>query len=238
MPTASKIARSFVLYNKLMPRRITSHGAQTRGAILRAAADLASVEGLDGLSIGRLADDVAMSKSGLFAHFGSKEDLQLATIEEARQRYAREVIEPALASKTGIARLYGLCESFLSYIERAVFPGGCFFASAMAEFGARAPGPVRDRIAQCQDHWMHTLERAAQDAQAAGELRGSDPRQLAFELEAALLSANWYFHLYTDATYLSRSRRAIRVRLSSEATPAGLRLLPADPQGHDEAAGH
>jgi hypothetical protein len=137
------------------------------------------------------------------------------------------VIEPALASGTGITRLYGLCESFLSYIERAVFPGGCFFASAMAEFDSKAPGPVRDRIAQCQDHWMNTLERAAQDAQAAGELHGgADPRQLAFEMEAALLSANWYFHLYTDATYLSRSRRAVRARLSSEATPTGLRLLP------------
>src|SRR5580700_3332008 len=110
-----------------MPRRATSNGARTRTAILRTAADLASVDGLDGLSIGRLATELAMSKSGLFAHFGSKEDLQLATIEEARQRYVREVIAPALASGSGITRLYALCESFLSYVERAVFPGGCFF---------------------------------------------------------------------------------------------------------------
>lgn len=221
-----------------MPRRATSHGAETRAAILRAAADAASVDGLDGLTIGRLATELALSKSGLFAHFGSKQDLQLATIEEARQRYNREVIAPAFASGSGITRLYALCDSFLSYVERAVFPGGCFFASAMAEYHGKAPGPVRNRITQLQDWWLNTLERAAQDAQAAGELRGgTDPQQLAFELEAALLSANWYFHLYADATYLSRARRAVRARLSSAATPVGLRLLPTGPQGRDNAAG-
>src|SRR5271170_2654060 len=122
----------------LMPRHTTSHGARTRDTILRAAADLASVEGLDGLSIGRLATELAMSKSGLFAHFGSKEDLQLATIEEARQRYVQQVIAPALAAGTGITRLSALCEAFLSYIERRVFPGGCFFAAAVAEFDGKA----------------------------------------------------------------------------------------------------
>lgn len=213
-----------------MPRRNTSHGAETRDTILRAAADIASVDGLEGLSIGRLASELDMSKSGLFAHFGSKESLQLAAIEEARQRYVREVTAPALASGSGIKRLYALCESFLSYVERAVFPGGCFFASAMAEFDAKAPGPVRDRIAECQEQWMLTLERAAAAALAKEELRtDADPRQLAFELEGALLSANWYFHLFGDATYLERARHAVRVRLSSEATRVGLRSLPADP---------
>ena len=215
----------------LMPRQTTSHGDRTRDTILRAAADLASVEGLDGLSIGRLATELAMSKSGLFAHFGSKEELQLATIEEARKLYAQEVIEPGRAAGVGITRLHALCEAFLSYLERAVFPGGCFFASAMAEFGSKAPGPVRDRIAECQNQWMNTLERAARQAQDRGELSASaDPRQLAFELEAALLSANWYFHLFNDATYLDRARRAVRARLASEATPVGLHLLPPDPQ--------
>jgi len=202
--TQLKLARSFVRYNAVMPPRTTSQGARTRTAILQTAADLASVDGLDGLSIGRLAAELAMSKSGLFAHFGSKEELQLATVEEARQRYAREVIEPACAAGSGIIRLDALCEAFLSYLERAVFPGGCFFASAMAEFDSKAPGPVRDR----------------------GELRtGSDPQQLAFELEAALLSANWYFHLFSDATYLDRARRAVQARLAGEATPLGLHLL-------------
>src|SRR5580692_1728650 len=170
----------------------TSHGAATRQAILATAADLASVDGLDGLSIGRLAAEMSMSKSGLFAHFGSKQDLQLATIEEARQRYVREVIEPALAAASGIRRLHALCEAFVSYLERGVFPGGCFFASAMAEFDAKAQGPVRDRIAECQHEWMNTLERAAHDARAQRQLSaGSDPQQLAFELEGALLTANW-----------------------------------------------
>src|ERR1700680_2234941 len=121
-----RLARSFVLYNVPMSRRTTSHGSKPRPATLQTAAALASVDGLDGLSIGRLATELAMSKSGLFAHFGSKEDLQLATIEEARQRYAREVIAPAHAAGSGIKRLNALCESFLSYLERAVFPGGCF----------------------------------------------------------------------------------------------------------------
>ena len=171
-----------------MARQPNRSGTQTRSAIVRTAADLASVEGLDGLSIGRLASELAMSKSGLFAHFGSKEDLQLAAIEEARQRYVREVIAPARAAATGITRLHALCEAFLSYVERGVFPGGCFFASAMAEFDAKAPGPVRDRIAECQQQWMNTLERAARDARAQGQLPpGSDPRQLAFELDGACL---------------------------------------------------
>jgi AcrR family transcriptional regulator len=229
--TRATLARSFVLYNVPMPRRATTNGARTRTAILQTAADLASVDGLDGLSIGRLANELAMSKSGLFAHFGSKEELQLATIAEARQRYAREVIEPARAAGSGITRLHALCEAFLSYLERGVFPGGCFFASAMAEFDSKAPGPVRDRIAQCQDQWMDTLEHAAQQARERGELStGSDPRQLAFELEAALLSANWYYHLFNDATYFDRARRAVRARLASEATPVGLHLVPPGPQ--------
>jgi AcrR family transcriptional regulator len=220
-----------VLYNVPMSPRATSNGARTRTAILHTAADLASVDGLDGLSIGRLATELAMSKSGLFAHFGSKEELQLATVEEARQRYAREVIEPARSAGCGITRLSALCEAFLSYLERAVFPGGCFFASAMAEFDSKAPGPVRDLIAHCQDQWMDTLQRAARHALERGELRaGTDPRQLAFELEAALLSANWYYHLFNDATYFDRARRAVRDRLASEATPAGLHLLLPGPQ--------
>lgn len=211
-----------------MQQRNTSIGARTRETILRTGADIASIEGLEGLSIGRLATELGMSKSGLFAHFGSKEDLQLAIVEAARQRYAHEVITPALNSDRGINRLHHLCESFLSYVERAVFPGGCFFAAAMAEFGARSPSPVRETIATCQDAWMKTLERSALVAQENGQLlSSSDPQQLVFELEAALLAANWYFYLYTDRTYLDRARHAVRARLASESTPAGLGALTA-----------
>jgi hypothetical protein len=101
----------------------------------------------------------------------------------------------------------------------------------MAEFDCKAPGPVRDRIAECQHEWMNTLERAAHDARAQRQLSaGSDPQQLAFELEGALLTANWYFHLYADPGYLGRARRAVQARLASEATPTGRRALQPTPQ--------
>ena len=206
--------------------RNKTNGAATREAILRRAADQASVDGLDGLSIGQLATALGMSKSGLFAHFGSKEALQLATIEDARLRYIDAVLVPALRAPRGIRRLDALCAAFLSYVERAVFPGGCFFAAAMAEYGAKDPGAVRDTIADCQRQWTATLERAAADAREQGELRDAcDPEQLAFELEAALLSANWYFHLHSDTGYIDRGRRAVRARIEADATPTGIQAL-------------
>jgi AcrR family transcriptional regulator len=212
----------------LMTRK-TTKGARTREDILRTTVEIASVDGLDGLSIGRLAAQLGMSKSGLFAHFGSKEALQLAAIEEARRRYVAEVILPALSSPSGISRLDALCQAFLSYVERDVFVGGCFFASAMAEFDAKDPSPVRDRIVECQALWMTTLERAAENARSKGELRGDcDSPQLAFELEGALLTANWYFHLFHDATNIGRARHAVRSRLSRDATSAGLAVLSVD----------
>jgi len=127
----------------------TPRGHATKHGILEVAAAIASVEGLEGLTLGRLATDLAMSKSGLFAHFGSKEDLQLATIEHARQIYVEQVILPGLAHSPGIATLHGLCDRYVALMERGVFPGGCFFAAAMAEFDAR-PGVVRDTIAALQ----------------------------------------------------------------------------------------
>src|SRR3954465_14746757 len=113
------------------PRRRRSDGERSRTAILHEAARLATVEGLDGLSIGRLADAVGMSKSGLFAHFGSKEELQLATIETAWALFGELVIAPALAAPTGLERLVALTENFLRHVEESVFPGGCFFASVV-----------------------------------------------------------------------------------------------------------
>jgi AcrR family transcriptional regulator len=212
-----------------VPRRSSKEGAKTREAILRTAADVASVDGLQGLTIGKLGAELGMSKSGLFAHFGSKEGLQLATIEAARQRYVEEVLDPAYRSPPGIARVHALCEAFLSYVERAVFPGGCFFAAAMAEFDSKAPSAVRDQIIECQEQWMSTLERAAARAQANGEIAPDvDPKQMAFELEAALLSANWYFHLHADAGYFDRARRAIRTQLLRAATPDGMRALSGE----------
>src|SRR5205809_1967362 len=115
------------------PRRRRSDGERSRSAILREAGQLATVEGIGGLSIGRLAEAVGMSKSGLFAHFGSKEELQLATIEAATALYDEQVVDPALAAPTGIERLNGLVENFMQHVEAGVYPGGCFFASVIPE---------------------------------------------------------------------------------------------------------
>jgi AcrR family transcriptional regulator len=203
----------------------TSRGLATRQGILAAAAAIASVDGLEGLTLGRLATDLSMSKSGLFAHFGSKEDLQLATIEYARQIYVDQVILPGLTHARGIATLHLLCDRYLALMERRAFPGGCFFAAAMAEFDAR-PGVVRDTIAMLQRQWLDLLERAAQDGVQRGELqRDLDPVQLGFELEAAMLSANWYFHLYSDDTFFALSRAAVERTISAAATAKGRRVL-------------
>ena len=131
------------------PRHPRADGERTRGAILRAAGSLATVDGLEGLSIGNLAAAIGMSKSGLYAHFGTKQELQLATVEEAERILDAEVIQPALAARPGLAQLTAVCEAFFSYLQRRVFPGGCFFAATSLEMGAR-PGPVRERLAAVQ----------------------------------------------------------------------------------------
>lgn len=188
-------------------------GQRTRAAILDEAARLATVIGLEGLTIGRVAAAIGMSKSGLYAHFGAKRELQLATIQSARETFIAEVLRPALAEPKGIARLLGACEAFLSHVERGVFPGGCFFAAAAAEFGTQ-PGPVRDAVAAQQREWLALLERLAREAQELGELEpGVDPTQLAFELNAVLVAANTSFILQGDAGVFMRARLAIRERV-------------------------
>lgn len=178
----------------------------SRDAILARAVDLASVEGLEGLTIGRLAGELEMSKSGLFGHFGSKEELQLATVEEACAIFAREVVEPAGGAPRGRERLRALCEGFLGYLEREVFPGGCFLAAAAAEFDGR-PGPVRDRVRGAMTAWLRELERQA-------ELAGAeDPAQLAFELNALAQGANHAYQLHDDPQAFARARAAIARRL-------------------------
>ena len=130
-------------------RRPRADGERTRGAILRAAASLATVNGLEGLWIGNLAAAIGMSKSGLYAHFGSKQELQLATVEEADRIFQEEVVQPALAAPPGRAQLVAVCEAFFDYLQRRTFPGGCFFAAAALEMGTR-PGPVKKRVAALQ----------------------------------------------------------------------------------------
>ena len=150
-------------------RRRRSDGERSRNAILREAGQLATVEGINGLSISRLAEAVGMSKSGLFAHFGSKEELQIATIEAARAVFTAQVIDPALAAPTGLDRLRQLVENFLRYVEGGLYPGGCFFASVAAEMAMR-PGPVRDGAVQVVDEFS----AAGGDGRSRRPGRGSD----------------------------------------------------------------
>lgn len=170
---------------------------------------LASVEGLGGLTLGRLADELGMSKSGVYAHFKSKQRLQLATLEAAREVFAREVFEPAMAHADGLPRLRALCDAFLSYVERHVFPGGCFFASLLGEFDARS-GLIHDEVVAGHRTWLDTLVAAARAAQERGDLdRGADLEQLAFELDAALELGNYRYVLYRDPDALRRARAAV-----------------------------
>jgi AcrR family transcriptional regulator len=193
-------------------------GVKTRQSILRTAVDIASSEGLEGLTIGRLATALGMSKSGLFAHFGSKEELQLATLDEARAVFIDEVVRPAYDSERGLSRLWKLCDCWIDYVDREVFSGGCFFAAASAEFDGR-PGPVRDRVAIAMREWLDEVERKVAEAVDAGHLAPTVlPKQLAFEINALCLGANWAFQLYGDRDAFARCRAAIVDRLRNAST--------------------
>ncbi|QNE21773.1 TetR/AcrR family transcriptional regulator [Kribbella qitaiheensis] len=193
-------------------------GDQTRRAVLRRAVDIASVDGLEGLSIGRLAGELEISKSGLFAHFGSKEELQLATIRAARRIYHDAVVAPALAVEPGLGRLWRLCECWLDYSEQRVFPGGCFFARVTHEFGARS-GPVHDSLVSVDHEWIGLIEQCVLEARDWGQLT-ADPAQLAFELNAYLESANLASLLRDDVTTVfGKARQSVRTRLELSATP-------------------
>lgn len=182
----------------------------TRAAILRKACDLASANGLAALTIGSLADALGMSKSGLFAHFGSKEDLQLAVVEAAGAVFHARVVEAAEAEPPGLARLQGLVEAWTRYLEAAPFRGGCFFAAVSSEFDDR-PGKVRNRIVELTEGWLALLEQQARRGIAQGEIAEStDAAQLAFELHAFLHEANRAFQLHGRADAFERCRRATR----------------------------
>ena len=181
-------------------------GAKTRAAILDRAVDLASVEGLEGLTIGRLASELGMSKSGLFRHFGSKQDLQLATVGAAADRFRALVIVPSLSAADGAPRLRAMAERYFDYIES--FPGGCFWGATMSEYDDR-PGPVRDAIAAAMDLWMAELVRQSKAAGIA------DPDRYAFELYAVVMSANSRHRLTGDRRVFDLARAAL-ARLEAE----------------------
>ena len=194
---------------------LETKGQRTRNSILEVAAALATEEGLEPLSIGRLAEATAMSKSGLFAHFGSKEELQLATVEYAATRFVGEVIDPARSAPKGMARIWALCDHMIGYSERQVFPGGCFFAATSFEFNNR-PGPVRDRIESMIRSWLSYLEHAVEQAQEAGELDpNASAREVAFQLDAFAQASNAQYQLFRDPQVFDDARRAIQARLES-----------------------
>lgn len=184
-----------------MPATITS-GAATRAAILDRAVDLASAEGLEGLTIGRLATELEMSKSGLFAHFGSKQELQLAAVDAAAARFREAVLDPAAAASEGAPRLRAMAAAYLEHVGSGAYSGGCFWAATSTEFDDR-PGPVRDAIAKALDAWLGELERQARLAGAV------DPERLAFELYALVMGANSRFRLSGDRRVFDYARRSV-----------------------------
>ena len=186
-----------------------SKGQASRDTILRTAAMLATTRGLDGLSIGDLAAEVGMSKSGLYAHFKSKEEMELATIETAAAIFDSEVLQPVAQVPPGIARLKSLANSVLSYLERRVFPGGCFFAAVAMELDTR-PGPTRDRVVEVLNSWRASLRQCLLDAQTLGEIDPTaDVDQAVFEIQAMLFAANFLFVMTNDPIRLTQARRGV-----------------------------
>jgi AcrR family transcriptional regulator len=199
--------RTFVpVFGAMSPAPLS---ARPRDAILEHAMDLASVDGLQGLTIGALAARLEMSKSALFARFGSKEELQLATVDGARRVLEREVIAPAAGRRAGLDRVHGLVEAYLAYLQAEVFAGGCLLSAAVLEFDGR-PGPVRDAIAAASRSWSAALEGAIADGLAGGEIaRDADAAQIAFEINALLNQANAGYQMSRDRTVFGRARLGI-----------------------------
>jgi AcrR family transcriptional regulator len=194
-------------------------GNRTRESILQAAADLASVEGLEGLTIGRLATELGMSKSGLFAHFGSKEDLQLATIDAARRRFVEHVVKPSRHLPRGRERLEALLRDWLRYYREQVFDGGCFFHTVKAEFDSRPASPVRGVVIEDAREFLAFLTREVRKAQEAGDLDASvEAEQVAFELDALGGAAHQQYLLLHDPAVFDRAESAIVHRLDDLAT--------------------
>jgi AcrR family transcriptional regulator len=212
--------RSCYLVNMHQSRKPRADGERTREAIVREAVSLATLDGLEGLSIGNLADALDMSKSGIYAHFGSKQELQLATVDEARRIFDAEVIEPALAAAPGIGQLVAICDGFFDHLVRRTLPGGCFFAGAALEMGTR-PGPVKEQIADFQSGFTSLIRQFIVTAVEHHELPADeDPDALTFELSGVILAANTNFVLRGDPAALDMARVIVRRRLGVTTTAA------------------
>jgi AcrR family transcriptional regulator len=194
-------------------------GKQTRQAILAQALKLAAREGLAALTIGRLAKELRMSKSGLFAHFRSKQALELATVEEAGEVFADAVLGPAQAGREGIEELWNLCDLWLLHIERRVFPGAYFFTGAFFEYTDR-PGPVAGAIRRVAQEWFNGLRKAVREAQKQREIDpDADAKQVAWELNGRLVGTHWA-HLLEGENCCRQARAALLGRLRQLATDA------------------
>jgi AcrR family transcriptional regulator len=207
-------------------RKPRADGVMSRGVILNAAARLATTRGLDGLSIGDLAQHIGMSKSGLYAHFKSKEELELATIETAAEIFQSDVIDKIPEALGGRARVSALTEAFLQHLERRIFPGGCFFATVAAQLASH-PGRTRDRVMQFQAGWVDQFTSSLRQAREEGEIpRDSDIDQMAFEITAMMLRANFAWILSEDKRVLQQARTGVEnvlARAAPTAPPHGKR---------------
>jgi AcrR family transcriptional regulator len=195
----------------MSPRKSAAEARRTRDRIIDRSVAIASVDGLEGLTIGRLATDLGMSKAGVLGHFGTKEALQLAALDAASTIFGRLVWEPAADAAPGLTRLTAVLEAWNRYLEteRGTFPGGCLFTTASVEFDARS-GPVRDAVTRRYLLWRRRLVLDLRIAVTNGELPAdADPEQLAYELIGAYLALNQAIQLHHDPTAPDRTRRAV-----------------------------
>ena len=193
-------------------------GERTRTAVLDRTLWLASVEGLDGLSLARLADTLNVSKSGLFAHWRSKEALQLAVIEHARQQWTAEIVRPALDAPRGVRRLWAAHDHRMALYESEKLPGGCFFATAYFEYNAR-PGAVRERLAAELTGWTEFLTLLAAQSVETGDLRpGTDPAALAHLTDSLGVYTAMQTPIRGAAVTAASARRSLLIHLRALAT--------------------
>jgi AcrR family transcriptional regulator len=193
-----------------VPRRSASDVADSRASAVEAAVDLASVEGLEGITIGRLAGELAMSKSGLIGRFGDKEAMQRAVLAAAIERFTDAVWRPAMRAGPGLPRLEAIVDAWIDHLRSGVFPGGCFVTTASVEYDAR-PGPLHDDAAAAVKRWLAVLEAEARRAREAGDLPADrDPADVAFELHSLASGGSVAGRLTGDAAALDRVRAAMR----------------------------
>lgn len=204
---------------------LETRGEKTRQEILRTSIDIASADGLEGLTIGRLASELKMSKSGLFAHFGSKEDLQIATLEAASRLFVAEVVRPVEHVEHGLPRLIALLEAWIRSVDNTCNRGGCFFYAVSAEMDDR-PGRVRDLISKLTREWMEALTKEMKLAIRLGELEKScDAELVVFQLHGFVQEGNWLRRLHRNSRAFQMTRESVYRTLENHATPSGKLIL-------------